>query len=724
MVDFGNIQSVHVRLLLEDPRCEHTSFPNPSTQMDLSRFIWSNHYKDPRDDLLKLSTSLVFDFLGYFLNNLEGLHVQLYENPDQDQESTYLFKNQPATGTSLCHRTIETNQLYRSLRDRGWCPSRLTFLFARLDIPALLILSQIEAPPSSKKHTTSTSQPYTHVSTSQNLQPKTPDHCDPHHCAVLTVDEKTYKTKHVEGCSRCLDVTADLGEVLNILRTGAIPLIRAIKDDDQSTAVKLIPSTSQTKYTAISHVWSDGLGNVDRAALPRCQLLRLSNLVRNAQMESDYLTTRKPRREVLFWLDTICCPPDPAHQDEARRLAIQRMASTYREASETLVLDSWLCSASIQGMMNHEIRLRILCCNWNSRLWTLQEAAITKGRILFQFDDAVYDWGREAVCSSSFPIDSPTPIENAEVIKWDFALLRSISRMERDLLEFGREVTVADKIHHATNALQFRSTSVAADEPLCLSNLLNLNSAARKAILRTKPERRMERLWSEINTVPSAILCGDWPRLSQDGFWWAPQSLLGGAENDFLVPYEPGLPDDRPQVTINGLTCQRQGYVFRVGQFLVGHQFTIADESKTVYSLSLNIENVKGSVPYTSAMYSQRPDAPKDSRCLDLYQLYQSEELAFINFEREMRMRMRMKGNRVLIDRIRKPEIEGFVARVKESADVIFVQRLCAASLARLTKTEEQIKNLPFETTAFSPTTLLSFTRATSKPTSQKWCID
>lgn len=46
--------------------------------------------------------------------------------------------------------------------------------------------------------------------------------------------------------------------------------------------------------------------------------------------------------------------------------------------------------------------------------------------------------------------------------------------MERDLLEFGKEVTVADKIHHATNALQFRSTSVAADEPLCLSNLLNL----------------------------------------------------------------------------------------------------------------------------------------------------------------------------------------------------------------------------------------------------------
>ncbi|KAI0901695.1 hypothetical protein F4806DRAFT_490168 [Annulohypoxylon nitens] len=233
----------------------------------------------------------------------------------------------------------------------------------------------------------------------------------------------------------------------------------------------------------------------------------------------------------------------------------------------------------------------------------------------------------------------------------------------------------------------------------------------------------MEHLWSEINTVPSAILCGDWPRLSQDGFRWAPQSLLGGAENDFLVPYEPGLRDDRPQVTENGLTCQRQGYVFRVGQFLVGHQFTIADENNTVYSLSLNIEGVKGSVPYTGAMCSQRPDAPKHSRCLDLYQLYQSEELAFINFEREMRVRM--KGNRVLIDSIRKPEIEGFVARVvKESADVIFVQRLCTASLARLTKTEERIKNLPSETTAFSPTTLLSFARGTSKPTSQKWCID
>jgi hypothetical protein len=69
---------------------------------------------------------------------------------------------------------------------------------------------------------------------------------------------------------------------------------------DKSTAelsVKLVESTGDICYVAISHVWADGLGNPFGNALPRCQLIGLQNLAKGVVQASGLDVP------ALLWLD-------------------------------------------------------------------------------------------------------------------------------------------------------------------------------------------------------------------------------------------------------------------------------------------------------------------------------------------------------------------------------------------------------------------------------------
>ena len=58
-------------------------------------------------------------------------------------------------------------------------------------------------------------------------------------------------------------------------------------------------------YLAISHVWADGLGNLEATSLPQCQVMQLSQYTRQ---QSNCLHAVPPIRH--FWVDTLCVPPD------------------------------------------------------------------------------------------------------------------------------------------------------------------------------------------------------------------------------------------------------------------------------------------------------------------------------------------------------------------------------------------------------------------------------
>ena len=145
-----------------------------------------------------------------------------------------------------------------------------------------------------------------------------------------------------------------------IIEKGQVPFILAIDEGDIYPNVVLVAAESRIPYVAISHVWSDGLGNMHQSSVPRWQLLRISKIVRNFQQGGS--TIRH------FWLDTLCIPPDSAGVNEVQNSAIRPMRSVYWGASAVLVLDSWLYNCSLKDMSDVEITVRIflLCLEYSA----------------------------------------------------------------------------------------------------------------------------------------------------------------------------------------------------------------------------------------------------------------------------------------------------------------------------------------------------------------------
>lgn len=158
--------------------------------------------------------------------------------------------------------------------------------------------------------------------------------CSPFKCRYTQLKDETYQTQHVFGCTGCHDIVADSAELCEILEKGSIPFILSIDDKDENETIAFVEAEPWMSYVAISHVWSDRLGNPYQNALPKCQLVRLSDMVR--RLDGQYSNI------ILFWIDTICIPPDSSGMKQAQDLAIPLMRKTYEEATSVLVLDSWL----------------------------------------------------------------------------------------------------------------------------------------------------------------------------------------------------------------------------------------------------------------------------------------------------------------------------------------------------------------------------------------------
>jgi len=98
--------------------------------------------------------------------------------------------------------------------------------------------------------------------------------CTKVRCSLYQLNEVTYRTKHAEGCTgeSCYDMVADEEEIIRILKNGRIPLILSIDSEDihETNMITLVESGPHVEYVAVSHVWSDGLGNPQQSALSRC----------------------------------------------------------------------------------------------------------------------------------------------------------------------------------------------------------------------------------------------------------------------------------------------------------------------------------------------------------------------------------------------------------------------------------------------------------------------
>ena len=109
-------------------------------------------------------------------------------------------------------------------------------------------------------------------------------------------------------------------------------------------------------------------------------------------------------------------------------------------------------------------------------------------------------------------------------------------------------------------ALRHRLVSVSSDEPLLIGTLLGLDIAT---ILSGSDKTRIHRMWSlmpaAIHGIPKSLLFRLGPRLMEDGYRWAPSTLLHyELTNETLARSRNG--DDKGTPTEHGLMVRLSGY--------------------------------------------------------------------------------------------------------------------------------------------------------------------
>ncbi|RAK96211.1 uncharacterized protein BO80DRAFT_438823 [Aspergillus ibericus CBS 121593] len=452
--------------------------------------------------------------------------------------------------------------MWMILRRRGCCPFDILPMTKQFNVSALMFMVNITRPNPEQEHR------MIHITSRKKVAPSGEKLCNPMSCHHRQLSDNTYQTRHVDGCLGCEDIVAD---PTTILRRGTFPLIVAIDTDSNDTEAKFVAAEQNMPYIAISHVWSDGLGNLLRNALPRCQLLRLSDMIRNLP--------GRVVRTALFWFDTLCVPPDSAEQHEEQGTALQLMRQVYQNATAVLVLDSWLLSTPCSQMHDAEMMMRIFTANWDRCLWTYPKGALAWG-LLFQFQDGTCDL--DAVFRRhQMSLDIAVSMTVWPCIEIRYRSLRGFRRIKDQKEAFAAIMA----------AMAFRSTSVAIDEALCLASLLDLDS--KPLLAENDPQARMELLWSMLDAVPVTILLNIGAKLDKPGLRWAPQTLLlspskvhpetgeyydfSNLRNLFTVPMAKPTP--------RGLRIQLHGIVFLVSNATIGSEIIVKGDKGKFYRI-------------------------------------------------------------------------------------------------------------------------------------------
>lgn len=340
-----------------------------------------------------------------------------------------------------------------------------------------------------------------------------------------------YHPKHVNA-GKCVNVHCSLIEVeiekiSSLLQKGATPIIsiRSMQTDSQKVMVEIEDSTHVDQYVAISHVWSDGLGNSDANALYCCRLQRIQDVVNKL----GHIT--RSSDPIHFWIDTLCIP---VHNVQDRRLALSNMARYYSQASCVLVLDVDLMACST-AVSPDELLMRISLSTWMRRLWTLQEGALAK-QLYFEFNDGI-------VSLSDLVKAVGSQQSVADIYAHDPCFVfRLVAKRTEDV----------KLLRHISIVAHRRSTSKSDDESICLAYLLGLDVSAMVHLPHLK---RMEKIWSSLPKIPLSILRLKCPRLTTPGLRWAPQTLINGSR---MIESTPPLADR----VESGLMFRSPGYQF------------------------------------------------------------------------------------------------------------------------------------------------------------------
>lgn len=256
--------------------------------------------------------------------------------------------------------------LDKILLGAGWCPAEIPMLRRDCNITCRYYLGTIDRWVLGRDHRGCTA-----------------DSADG--CRAFQIQFSTYKTKHRPDClggSSCRFIGPQPGHLTGSLQApNSFPVVRFTSTKAGTGSVQVYPMDSGIKgpFVAISHVWSDGLGNPQSNALPLCQLNHIETLV-NALYDPD-------DGPVNFWMDTLCIPVGRKNV-HFRKLAISRIAHLFKRADKVLVLDNSLQNIGSDAPWE-EKGVRLMYSAWMNRVWTFLEGRVN-GSLWFQFKGGAF----------------------------------------------------------------------------------------------------------------------------------------------------------------------------------------------------------------------------------------------------------------------------------------------------------------------------------------------
>jgi hypothetical protein len=152
----------------------------------------------------------------------------------------------------------QAHAAYKHMLSQGWCVHQVDRLAQKYDRATFLYLAKLQRP---------------------SIRRGIHERClQSEHCMAYNTNPTTYKTQHTTAGCACATISVPYVSLLQVIRYGHVPLITIkSKGAGASEQISLHVSARSVldKYTAISHVWADGLGNPKLNGLPSCQIERL-----------------------------------------------------------------------------------------------------------------------------------------------------------------------------------------------------------------------------------------------------------------------------------------------------------------------------------------------------------------------------------------------------------------------------------------------------------------
>ena len=393
--------------------------------------------------------------------------------------------------------------------------------------------------------------------------------CTIERCVAHHIEGGKYPTKHTRTDCNCGHIQVPVEKVTNILKNGGFPVIKiSTLTNAEDLYIDVVQYRLGLTFCAFSHVWSDGLGNWEQNSLPACQMQKLHDIA-GALYTSETWPLSTINRifrsdSVYIWIDTLCVPV----KGPFRKIAISRMARTYAQASTVLVLDSEIQQASLNSL-TEELLVRVSCCGWMRRVWTLLEGSLGSQKLCVQFLDGALNLAgaRKKLTSDwrakSFVTDSIS--QDVGIFHYELGFMRkafnSTSYLPGDINSQSHAFGIA--LHGFIG----RATSWKGDELICLAILLGLSSAAVIELQETAVESREFKFLSLWKNIPHGLLFCSGPKFEQPGYRWMRHDFWRARPYTYYRPArlrpEVGLEVTLPGFVVSPMLLPRRFFLFQ-----------------------------------------------------------------------------------------------------------------------------------------------------------------